>query len=646
MKMPLIWSEQTKSPSDIELEVADYSLHRHKRRKLTTEDMGSRRSTSSEAGISVSKMEEPINRGYIIERLKSQTRDMTQDLQAPDGMGRLSLEKATLPALDQISPYTQNLTKDSDIYATGLDIARPRSALHAGDFRQDDDFKNTSVLEYSNSPFAASPPESTTQSPLSAPHYEHTTTQPYSETKSGLPSSSKFQLLPPTSPLIHTSLNSDTDISHIRQQSPSPGARRLTFASSSVQATYSSAGMSGQRKCFLGHAYQAHQPQRPINIPQGPRLRPRGTSNSSDLSPLQHASMVGSYEESILRGRMSTNPSRPVDFIAQIGVAGKGKCKPSLKCPPHVSVPFPAVFYSDNSASTAPYDRFPSPYVGNIDIENSLPSYDGKAPLGGCYRIPQQGQLQIIIKNPHNTALKLFLVPYNFKDMEPGTKTFIRQRSYNHGPIVDMPLSASKISGASDPGASPTSADHSLFKPTLQYLIHLHICCTARGRYFLHRSIRVVFASRAPNGKSRLRNETQHPEPKYTPYKPTVSVTSSPRAAAQQALECSSPPSLAQVLAGRRRSTPFSLIDSSLDQADGLLKNDGPPLVSPIPSSWQRRLCIPLQQSEDQHESHDISHSRAHNKGDSDPSSSRDGASIMEPFETWLSKHRKNANPD
>ncbi|CRK38422.1 hypothetical protein BN1723_015326 [Verticillium longisporum] len=39
----------------------------------------------------------------------------------------------------------------------------------------------------------------------------------------------------------------------------------------------------------------------------------------------RHASMVGSYEESILRGRMSTNPSKPLDFLAQIGVLGLGK---------------------------------------------------------------------------------------------------------------------------------------------------------------------------------------------------------------------------------------------------------------------------------------------------------------------------------
>ena len=55
-----------------------------------------------------------------------------------------------------------------------------------------------------------------------------------------------------------------------------------------------------------------------------------------------------------------------------------------------------------------------------------------------------------MIKNPNKTAVKLFLVPYDLSDMEAGQKTFIRQRSYSAGPIIDMPLKA-KLSRI-DPG--------------------------------------------------------------------------------------------------------------------------------------------------------------------------------------------------
>jgi hypothetical protein len=89
--------------------------------------------------------------------------------------------------------------------------------------------------------------------------------------------------------------------------------------------------------------------------------------------------MVGSYEESILRGRMSTTPSKPLDFVAQIGVLGLGKCKASLRCPAHVTLPFPAVFYSygtTNHGRVGMSEDGPSPYVGLIDLENGLPNTD------------------------------------------------------------------------------------------------------------------------------------------------------------------------------------------------------------------------------------------------------------------------------
>lgn len=268
---------------------------------------------------------------------------------------------------------------------------------------------------------------------------------------------------------------------------------------------------------------------------------------------------------------MSTTPSKPLNFVAQIGVLGKGDCKPNLRCPPHATIPFPAVFYSYGSGSKYSGSDQPSPYVGLVDLENNLPvanpspekrkhrvhaamredqsrssslargensaseaherrrrrrekekrrSRSPKAPPGGCYRIPQQGQLQIIIKNPNKTAVKLFLVPYDLSDMEPGQKTFIRQRSYSAGPIIDMPLSSRKNLGTDRPEAALNTSDDPNERPMLRYLVHLHICCPSTGRYYLHKSIRVVFANRVPDGKEKLRNEIQLPEPKYGTYKP------------------------------------------------------------------------------------------------------------------------------
>lgn len=328
--------------------------------------------------------------------------------------------------------------------------------------------------------------------------------------------------------------------------------------------------------------------------------------------------MVGSYEESILRGRMSTTPSKPFEFLAQIGVMGKGNCKSSLRCPRHVTLPFPAVYYSYGGAShgRSLLDDGPSPYVGQIDLENGLSNPEEesrsrrkaqsrysdrkqqassepaglsvqeleadrerhkaakskrlpaspRAPPGGSYRIPETGQIQIVIKNPNKTAVKLFLVPYDLTGMMPGTKTFIRQRSYSAGPIID-----------NIPNMSQADGD----RPILRYLVHLHICSPAKGRFYLYKSIRIVFANRVPDGKEKLRNETTLPEPRFSPYKP-IRVMNPPLSTSTGAGAM-----LASEKALRRRSLGvfMSSNTSTFDGMDGLASPEEMPMTAPSPSS-------------------------------------------------------------
>ncbi|KAI1094858.1 hypothetical protein F5B19DRAFT_443723 [Rostrohypoxylon terebratum] len=471
----------------------------------------------------------------------------------------------------------------------GLSIERPRSALHSGDFTQDEVSRDaTTVQENQQAPerqnfghvgepwfgIATSPPRDffeTRDSLTRRLLIEASSLGSLSSLSSSI--ASNFYK-PPTSPLVQSESNEDIDLTSpievidIRSSLPRD-SRRHTFMSphsASYGMPHSPSPMqSSHLRQERSYPYQAHQPRRSLastpnfptasSSPQSPALsRSRRPSYSSDVSPIQHASMVGSYEESILRGRMSTTPSKPLDFLAQIGVLGLGKCKSSLRCPPHVTLPFPAVFYSYGSSSHSKVEDGPSPYVGQIDLENGLSAQeddsrfkrkiqsriqerlstedDGaepnrrsvepsdrdtrraqrpkrrsnspRAPPGGSYRIPEKGQIQIIIKNPNKTAVKLFLVPYDLAGMEPGTKTFIRQRSYSAGPIIEnMPV---KDNGTGD-------------RPILRYLAHLHICCPSRGRYYLYKSIRVVFANRVPDGKEKLRNEITLPEPRFTSYK-------------------------------------------------------------------------------------------------------------------------------
>ncbi|KAL8793770.1 MAG: hypothetical protein Q9195_003600 [Heterodermia aff. obscurata] len=402
--------------------------------------------------------------------------------------------------------------------------------------------------------------------------------------------SSSYVLKAPTTPLVQQSNSTDLDLdlSPVSpmdlSESPTKGNKRHTLpphalSSSAVDDLPSSESVYHPLSSRLDGRppYQRHRARRSLTStwslqmatsPQSPRQPgSRRLSHSSEAASLHRASMVGSYEESILRGRMSTAPSKPLDFTAQIGVLGKDNYKP--KCPAHVTIPFPAVYYSyTNNAGDQSIGDEPSPYVGQIDLEQLLPpaepekpnrkrrrspnvslqklshaagehsqdqqddaegslqvrkrkkrrenSPPPEVPPGGSYRIPQKGQLQIIIKNPNKTAVKLFLVPYDLTGMEAGTKTFIRQRCYCSGTPVDNALSS-----ASNESVRAATAYEPSKKPTLRYLIHVNICSPSKGRIYLYHHMRVVFANRVPDNKEQLQNDIQLPDPRFSAYKPT-----------------------------------------------------------------------------------------------------------------------------
>lgn len=638
----------------------EYALHEQKLQSWSSEaapvsDMPAKVDANA---LSDNPMPTTIDRMELIDRLK-RTKSPTW-LQRHNDERYFDCDRPQTPLANAGELQTSATSTPEplrDLAAAGLAIERPRSALHSGDFR--------AQKEGAASGNGPSPTGLLATSPVPPWHRSFPTAAkaatrneisfvfnnaPDNEARSvsraraiSQSSINSFAFLPPTSPLVQQANNTDLDSSSrptSRQTSRSPerNNRRHTFSPVSFQgykSTEMARSVSGTPAArHLRHTssipYQAHQPRRssiynqsqPQSNPATPFLGSRRPSFSSEASPLQHAPMVGSYEESILRGRMSTTPSRPLDFVAKIGVLGKGQCKPSLKCPPHVTVPFPAVFYSYNTGNGRISDNEPSPYVGLIDLEHSLPqltentdsskrtrrhatsdlgtedldfqlhfgdelpdqslkqearrkekrkrrSTSPRAPPGGSYRIPAQGQLQIVLKNPNKTAVKLFLVPYDFSDMEAGQKTFIRQRSYSAGPIIDMPTSSRRNLGTDRPEAALSNSDDPNDRPILRYLIHLHICCPSKGRYYLYKSIRVVFANRVPDGKEKLRNEIQLPEPKYSVYKPmrdVVNTTQSPASLASQLITEKS---------YRRRSAgwPLSHSQQAYDRMDGLQQN-------------------------------------------------------------------------
>ncbi|KAK4055648.1 putative DNA helicase ino80 [Microbotryomycetes sp. JL201] len=248
-----------------------------------------------------------------------------------------------------------------------------------------------------------------------------------------------------------------------------------------------------------------------------PNSRRRRSSTSLSTSagsaappPPLFGSLVGSFEQSLLSGRLSALPSLPLPFVLSIGVLGGPLSSPSLKCPPHLNLPLGAFYYAGHDSS-----KLSSPYVGTVDLEahymSLLQQQQGeddhckrKVPRFPGYQIPGQGQLQLVVKNPNSTAVKLFLIPYDLTGLDRhgrGGKTFLRQKSYT----VD--------DGACDDA-----------KGRLRYAVHLHFCSPpvqskkqrkdgdVSPRYYLHGNVRVVFASRALDVSEKLRVVTESPD--------------------------------------------------------------------------------------------------------------------------------------
>jgi len=149
-------------------------------------------------------------------------------------------------------------------------------------------------------------------------------------------------------------------------------------------------------------------------------------------------------------------------------------------CPTHLKKNLSVRHFATDEDSLV---ALPSPYLGTVKLSR------GPKPKSG-YQIPKSGYIQMTLLNPEGSVVRLFSIPYDFNDMPPHSRTFLRHRTVH--------------------------------KETnkLRYLIQLKALSSLKGtRFYLHGEVKIVFSNSYKTqalGDEEFQSLVTYPSPKYS----------------------------------------------------------------------------------------------------------------------------------